>query len=259
MTWPLWSKAPCDFTTVVPIAHQPIHSPPAAEPEPEFVHITDDELAAVFPRDGMINGTPVSMFDIANSVSRETGFSVSELCGLKRHRNVVRARQLCMRKGREAGMTLGQIGEFLNRDHTTVLHGLKAMEKILGPLNQSAETKPEKHNFTLSGIKFSSAKQACKLLGIDPQKLVHRVNHGGYAISTINKKTGSAREKIIKRMMDGKWRLLEEIHLEVPKASEARISELVRRLTEEGVLEKERVQASTTWEIMWRMKSEWLT
>lgn len=63
--------------------------------------------------------------------------TIAQIKGPARHRGIVRIRQLLMwRLYRETRLSLPQIGKLLNRDHTTVLSGVRSHE---GRLNQAAE------------------------------------------------------------------------------------------------------------------------
>ena len=59
-------------------------------------------------------------------VARYYGINADELKGKSRHKQIVEPRQLAMYLLREdAHLSTPEIGRLLNRDHTTVLHGLK--------------------------------------------------------------------------------------------------------------------------------------
>ena len=61
-------------------------------------------------------------------------FSIDELCGPNRSRNLVLARQIAMYLCRElTQLSLPKIGEeFGGRDHTTVLHAVRKIEGLVG-------------------------------------------------------------------------------------------------------------------------------
>lgn len=63
---------------------------------------------------------------IAEYVAREHGVAIADILSDSRIRRVTRARQEVMRRAVEAGFSLGRVGRFLGRDHTTVLHGVNA-------------------------------------------------------------------------------------------------------------------------------------
>ena len=59
-------------------------------------------------------------------------FSIDDLCGTNRSRNLVLARQIAMYLCRElTDMSLPKIGqEFGGRDHTTVMHAIRKIEEL---------------------------------------------------------------------------------------------------------------------------------
>lgn len=61
----------------------------------------------------------------------DLGVSVEALRGHSRKQPLARARQLVMWKMRKAGFSYSQIGYALNRDHTTIIHGERRIEKIM--------------------------------------------------------------------------------------------------------------------------------
>jgi chromosomal replication initiation ATPase DnaA len=65
------------------------------------------------------------MRDIIAEVSQTSGVSIADLRGPDRHRRIAWPRQAAMLLMHEAGHTLPQIAEYLHRDHTTILHGIK--------------------------------------------------------------------------------------------------------------------------------------
>lgn len=69
---------------------------------------------------------PLSMERIALDVALEHGITLAELTGPARHRRQAWPRQEAMARMHEAGYSLSQIARFLDRDHTTILHGVRA-------------------------------------------------------------------------------------------------------------------------------------
>lgn len=63
------------------------------------------------------------MADIASAVAASNGFCLDDLRNASRVQPVCRARQEAMLQMVEAGFTASQIGRFLRRDHSTVIHG----------------------------------------------------------------------------------------------------------------------------------------
>lgn len=67
------------------------------------------------------------------AVVQETGHTIEDLRAKRRTpRTLVVARQWAMYRLREAGATLGEIALFMERDHTTIIHGIKQTKKRLG-------------------------------------------------------------------------------------------------------------------------------
>jgi chromosomal replication initiator protein len=75
----------------------------------------------------------VTIDAILSAVSESTGISVTEIIGDKRSRPVVESRHLAMYLARElTDLSLPKIGErFGNRDHTTVLHAVEKITKLM--------------------------------------------------------------------------------------------------------------------------------
>lgn len=66
---------------------------------------------------------------IVVDVCAETGVSMEEIFGSDRTRYVAHARQECFLRIRDATeLSLPYIGRLFKRDHTTVLHGIRAAE-----------------------------------------------------------------------------------------------------------------------------------
>lgn len=63
------------------------------------------------------------MADIATAVAAERGFKLDDMRNASRVKPLANARQEAMLQMVEAGFTTSQIGRFLRRDHTTVMHG----------------------------------------------------------------------------------------------------------------------------------------
>lgn len=79
-----------------------------------------------------LNYATSALSRIAGEVSEVSGVSIDEMKGRSRNKHTVSARQLCYWQGRKAGLSLPEIGRFFNRDHTTVLSGIRKLEPILG-------------------------------------------------------------------------------------------------------------------------------
>jgi chromosomal replication initiation ATPase DnaA len=75
---------------------------------------------------GFLAQVPRAEIDaIIDLVARRHGMSIDVLRGKSRSAPLVRIRQLAMSEARDAGYSLPEIGRALNRDHTTVLHGIR--------------------------------------------------------------------------------------------------------------------------------------
>ena len=65
---------------------------------------------------------------LAVEVARVYGLKVEDFKDRTRVREVAWPRQEFMLAAHRQGYSLGQIGRFLNRDHTTILHGIRAAQ-----------------------------------------------------------------------------------------------------------------------------------
>lgn len=79
------------------------------------------------------------MRDIIAQVSRATGVSADAILGDSRVANIAAARQMVMSIAQRQGMSTTRIGKLLQRDHTTVMHGIAAHEKRVRSIAQSTE------------------------------------------------------------------------------------------------------------------------
>jgi chromosomal replication initiation ATPase DnaA len=61
----------------------------------------------------------------------EYGISPSDIFGYSRRANIAEARQRVYLECSKAGATLAAIGRAMNRDHTTIMHGVSAARKRL--------------------------------------------------------------------------------------------------------------------------------
>lgn len=71
------------------------------------------------------------MRGIASQVSEATGVSVEDMRSPSRLRHHARARQYCFYFGRAKGLSYAQIGRYFNRDHTTVMYGVRKISQIM--------------------------------------------------------------------------------------------------------------------------------
>ena len=60
-------------------------------------------------------------------VCKNYNVTMMQMVSKDRHGNFVLPRQILMYKLREIGLSLKKIGYILNRDHTTIMHGIKTI------------------------------------------------------------------------------------------------------------------------------------
>ena len=79
--------------------------------------------------------------DILNTVSNYYGVSIEDIKGKCRKRKIVKPRQIIMFLLRtKARMVLSDIGDVLNRDHTTVIHSITCIQnELTHPYDDSLE------------------------------------------------------------------------------------------------------------------------
>lgn len=90
--------------------------------------ITDAEFEAAFKD---LHAPLLAMNALAEEVANKTGITLAQMRGPSRTRFVVRARHLFMFKANQAGVSYTNIGNYLNRDHTTVWHGIKQVKRSI--------------------------------------------------------------------------------------------------------------------------------
>ena len=71
-----------------------------------------------------------SVESIIQDVSLETGVPVEDIKSYSRLRPKARARQIVMYRAKKIGHSLTLIGYMLNRDHTSVLHGVRLIKRV---------------------------------------------------------------------------------------------------------------------------------
>jgi chromosomal replication initiation ATPase DnaA len=62
---------------------------------------------------------------LVEDAAREAGCTVAQMLGYQRNQGAKFARWRAMRRAHEDGYSLPQIGRAFNRDHTTVIYGLR--------------------------------------------------------------------------------------------------------------------------------------
>ena len=82
-----------------------------------------------------------SLAAIQEGVCAATGLSKDELLSPSRSPRIARSRQLAMYLARDlTGLSLAEIARGFDRDHTTVLHAIRSVERRLEPGSETAET-----------------------------------------------------------------------------------------------------------------------
>lgn len=84
--------------------------------------LDDGDMAAIRAAYG---DRPRLLRQIVDDVAEATGVSAALILGESRVRRIARARQIVMFVAHRQGMSLTEIGQFLRRDHTSVLHGVQ--------------------------------------------------------------------------------------------------------------------------------------
>ena len=69
---------------------------------------------------------------IVSAVAEATGIHSKAILGVRRDKATAQARQLVMYIARREGLTFEAIAYQLRRDHTTILHGVRAEKKRRG-------------------------------------------------------------------------------------------------------------------------------
>jgi len=100
------------------IAMAPPPPPPPIPPEPK------PDL-----RPPLLAGAPVGPIrEVIEPILQRHELTWLEISSAKRSNRLVACRHECMWEMRRAGMSYPTIGTLLNRDHTTVIHGVKKYE-----------------------------------------------------------------------------------------------------------------------------------
>lgn len=74
--------------------------------------------------------TALARSRILNEVAAQHGMTVAQMMGKNRRYEVVRARQEVMWRLNLLGMSTPRIGQWLKKDHSTVLHGIERHHAI---------------------------------------------------------------------------------------------------------------------------------
>lgn len=70
-----------------------------------------------------------SISQIFQRIAADNGITLSQLKSAARPRHIAWPRQYGMLLCKRAGATYEQIGQYLNREHCTIMHGVKAAQK----------------------------------------------------------------------------------------------------------------------------------
>lgn len=107
----------------------PILSVKSTTTRPGPVFLTDEDLS----RCDQISGSAMGAIEaIAREVSQQTGIRLGELMGPSREHPIAHARQIVMFIARREGIAYAEIARCLRRDHTTIIHGVRAEAKRRG-------------------------------------------------------------------------------------------------------------------------------
>jgi len=69
--------------------------------------------------------------EIVDRIGEEAGVSSEHILGDKLAKRIVILRHLAMWRAREEGLTLTEIGQGFDRDHTSVINGIRRAEQYL--------------------------------------------------------------------------------------------------------------------------------
>ena len=87
---------------------------------------------------------------ILKAVSEIYKIPLAELKSHDRHAILVRPRKIFYRAGTEAGHTPSTVARYLDRDHTTILHGVKTAKCTPEDILAIIETAKERQEFELN-------------------------------------------------------------------------------------------------------------
>jgi chromosomal replication initiation ATPase DnaA len=72
---------------------------------------------------------PTGLDGVLSDVAEAFGFTLDALRGIDRSGPIVRARQEAMHEARQRGYSYPEIGAQLRRNHSTIMHGVRAVEQ----------------------------------------------------------------------------------------------------------------------------------
>lgn len=73
--------------------------------------------------------------ELVADAAAKHGLTPQQILGHNRRRDIVRARWEAWKAARDQGWTLSKIASEFNRDHTTILHGLRALDDPAGRID----------------------------------------------------------------------------------------------------------------------------
>lgn len=73
-----------------------------------------------------------TVHQIIDAVAEATGIPAKRILGTNRDAPTARARQIVMYEARQAGLSYPQIARAMGKDHTTIIHGVRAEEQRRG-------------------------------------------------------------------------------------------------------------------------------
>jgi chromosomal replication initiation ATPase DnaA len=94
---------------------------------PELVPL-DAEIFDPYPR--QFTKKDGAFGTILQEVATESGYTLSELLGESRRQGVVHARWKVYERAVKAGYGVTEIGRRMNKDHSTINHGLRGLKKL---------------------------------------------------------------------------------------------------------------------------------
>ena len=144
-----FSPKPVVIRVKPPVFKQVLEEPPVFKQVIDTASITNDWVQRELEKWNIRKSEKITFKIIMREVAIKHRIPVTSLKINSRSRPLVDARQECFYRLRhELNMTMHQIGTALNRDHSTVMHGieqfiLKNKETINGTSNTADDTKAE--------------------------------------------------------------------------------------------------------------------
>jgi len=126
-----FKPAPKPQTPIVRLRAQP--EPPKADQQPEKVNLRPEPFTPAFKRpEEEMRGISPAVRKIIVTVSRVSRVQVLEILGRSRKTGIAEVRQIAFWLARRfTGRSLPSIGEAFDRDHTTILHGVRLVDRFI--------------------------------------------------------------------------------------------------------------------------------